>query len=57
MQCNGVCYTDQKADNPVQWMLPYIPTGANLETRAMPLDAIHYDGITELDLHSLYGTM
>lgn len=27
MQCNGVCYSDQKAESPVQWKLPYIPTG------------------------------
>ena len=56
MLCNGVCYSDQKADNPVQWNLPYIPTGRNLETNAMPLDALHADSIKELDLHSLYGT-
>lgn len=56
MQCDGVCYSDQKADNPVQWRLPYIPTGGNLETRALALDALHADGITELDVHSLYGT-
>jgi hypothetical protein len=57
MLCDGVCYSDQKAENPVQWNLPYIPTGGNLETRAMPLDAIHQDGHKELDVHSLYGTM
>lgn len=57
MQCNGVCYSDQKADSPLQWKLPYIPTGQNLETRAMPLDALHSSQLTELDLHSLYGTM
>jgi len=49
MLCDGVCYSDQKAENPVQWNLPYIPTGGNLETRAMPLDAIHQDGHKELD--------
>jgi alpha-glucosidase (family GH31 glycosyl hydrolase) len=27
-----------------------------LETRALPLDAVHKDGVMELDLHSLYGT-
>jgi len=56
MLCNGVCYTDQKANNPVQWNLPYIPTGGNLENKALPLDALHRDGIKELDVHNLYGT-
>lgn len=56
MECNGVCYSDQRAENPLQWNLPYIPTGRSLETRALPLDATHEDGIKELDVHSLYGT-
>jgi hypothetical protein len=57
MLCDGVCYSDQAANKPVQWNLPYIPTGGNLENKAMPLDALHNDGHTELDMHSLYGTM
>jgi alpha-glucosidase len=27
-----------------------------LEIKALPLDAVHKDGVMELDLHSLYGT-
>jgi hypothetical protein len=56
MLCNGVCYSDQSAEKPVQWNLPYIPTGGNLEYRALPLDALHADSVEEIDLHSLYGT-
>lgn len=55
--CNGVCYDDQRAVNPIQWNIPYIPTGGSLETHAIQLDATHTDQVTELDMHSLYGTM
>lgn len=27
-----------------------------METKALPLDATHKDGVMELDVHSLYGT-
>jgi len=54
--CNGPCYWDQTADQPVQQKLKYIPTGRNLEDGAIALDAVHSDGSTELDVHSLYGT-
>jgi len=37
--------------------LKYIPGGTNLEEGSIPLDAIHYGNIEELDAHSLYGTM
>ena len=54
--CNGPCYWDQTADQPVQQKLKYIPSGRNLEEGAIALDAVHSDGSTELDVHSLYGT-
>ena len=31
MLCSGTCYDSQKSAMPVQWKLPYIPTGRNLE--------------------------
>lgn len=37
--------------------LPYIPTGRNLEEKSIALDALHYNNVTELDAHSLFGTM
>lgn len=35
--------------------MPYIPTGRDLETKSISLDAVHYNGRTELDTHSLFG--
>jgi len=29
----------------------------DLQTKSMPLDSVHHGGITELDTHSLFGTM
>jgi len=54
--CEGACFWDQKAEQPVQQKLKYIPTGRNLESGGLPLDVIHADGSEELDVHSLYGT-
>jgi hypothetical protein len=39
--CTGTCYDDQKSETPVQWNLPYIPTGRNLESKSISLDATH----------------
>jgi len=55
--CDGYCYYDQQPQHHVQRNLKYVPTGQNLETNAIALDAVHYDGSLELDAHSLYGTM
>jgi alpha-glucosidase (family GH31 glycosyl hydrolase) len=54
--CDGVCYKNQEAMSPVKNMLPYIPTGRNLETKSIALDARHANGYTELDVHSMFGT-
>lgn len=60
--CNGACYSDQMYGTPTRHKIPYTPTGRNLETKSMPLDAYHPSdpldkNITELDAHSLFGTM
>lgn len=55
--CVGVCYQSQMSANPVKYKLPYIPTGRDLEEKSITLDAMHADGVTELDAHSLFGTM
>jgi hypothetical protein len=62
--CNGVCYESQLSSSPVKDRLPYVPTMRNLETKSLPLDSVHADneemgtmGVTELDAHSLFGTM
>jgi hypothetical protein len=61
--CNGVCYESQLSSSPVKNLLPYVPM-RNLETKSLPLDSVHADNeemmtmsVTELDAHSLFGTM
>ena len=55
--CNGVCYSNQKVAKPVKNMLPYIPTGRDLEGKSISLDAYHKgNNAIELDMHSLFGT-
>lgn len=61
--CHGVCYKSQLASSPSKNKLPYTPTGRNLETKSIPLDAFHNTtfstdlDVTELEAHSLFGTM
>lgn len=55
--CGGVCYPEQAVADPIRSHLPYTPTGRNLEIQSIPLDAYHYDGYLEIDVHSLFGTM
>jgi alpha-glucosidase len=55
--CKGVCYQSQMSTNPVKYKLPYVPTGRDLEEKSISLDALHAGGVTELDAHSLFGTM
>lgn len=60
--CNGPCYTEQLAESPQKHKLPYTPTGRDLETKSIALDAWHNTSdpatvVTELDAHSLFGTM
>ena len=38
-------------------MLPYFPTGRDIEEKSISLDAYHKgNNATELDMHSLFGT-
>lgn len=54
--CDGACYINQQSQNPVLNKLPYLPTGRNLETKSIALDAVHTGGVTELDVHSMFGS-
>lgn len=54
--CDGVCYQNERSANPVINQLPIVPTGRNLETKSIALDAVHKNGWSELDTHSLFGT-
>ncbi len=56
--CSGACKSDQKVENPVKNLLNYQPTGRELETNSMTLDAYHKgNNAIELDMHSLFGTL
>jgi len=53
--CNGACYKDQVAPKQLQDTLKYIPTGRDLSTQSISLEAKHAGGVTEMDAHSLFG--
>jgi alpha-glucosidase (family GH31 glycosyl hydrolase) len=53
--CNGVCSRLQMPTSPVSYKLKYTPSGEDLETKAISLDATHYNGYQQLDAHSLFG--
>ena len=55
--CDGACYPDQLPNSPSKYKLPYYPTGRDLEQKSIQLDVEHSDGFTELDYHSLFGTL
>lgn len=55
--CDGVCYQSQASELQVKKRLFNPPTRRDLETKSIALDAIHEGNITELDAHSLFGTM
>jgi alpha-glucosidase (family GH31 glycosyl hydrolase) len=54
--CGGACNESQKVDPSVQSNLKYLPTGRDLETASMPVDAMQANGYMQLDTHSFYGT-
>ena len=55
--CVGACYADQKKKNSTKFNLPYNPTGRDLNVQSIDIDAMHANNYTELDTHSLIGTM
>lgn len=44
--CDGVCYDSEAAMYPVKTKLEYIPTGRDLESESISLDAKHSNGYT-----------
>ena len=40
-----------------KYKLRYVPTGRDLNAKSLDIDARHDGGVTELDAHSLFGTM
>lgn len=57
--CPGSCDLRQKSNvkHPVKYNLKYVPTGRDLEISSMSLDSLQANGYTQLDTHSLFGTM
>lgn len=61
-RCNGTCFFEQASPSPLKHKIIYTPTGRDLETHSISLDATHKaqfeeNKITELEAHSLYGTL
>ena len=56
--CSGVCSKYDLPDHPIMSKLPYIPTGRNLESKILPLDAYHADSKNTVhETHSVYSTL
>jgi alpha-glucosidase (family GH31 glycosyl hydrolase) len=53
--CNGACYADQVATDPIKYKATYWPTGRDLDIKSLDLDAMHSDGRTELEHHNMYA--
>eukprot|EP00117_Sycon_ciliatum_P020528 scpid86327/ scgid18260/ Lysosomal alpha-glucosidase; Acid maltase len=53
--CNGPCYTNQISPDPVLNNAPYWPTGRDLNSKIIDVDALHHDGSTELEAHNMYA--
>ena len=54
--CNGPCHERHISKYSELDHLVYTPTGKNLEHKSLPIDILHYNGFTQLDAHSYYGT-
>ena len=55
--CSGVCHRSDEVKIPVRSLLPYFPTGRDLNENSISLDAYHKgNDAIELDMHSLFGT-
>lgn len=55
--CVGACYESQKSLTSQKYNMTYIPGGRDLNVQSIDVDATHSNGFTELDMHSLFGTM
>eukprot|EP00347_Sterkiella_histriomuscorum_P006514 403352477 len=55
--CDGLCYDRQKPENQVKNLLPYTPSGADLEVKTASLDGFHINNYLQLDTHSYTGTL
>lgn len=55
--CYGTCDGTDVVDFPISEKLPYTPTGESLETKSISLDVQHFNGMSQLDAHSLFGAL
>lgn len=56
--CNGPCQSDAETySNSIAFNLPYTPTGESLQTKAINLDVQQAQNYTQLDAHSLFGSL
>lgn len=55
--CNGACTPRQRQQRSELDYVTFLPTGRNIEQQSIAVDAVHYDGRTQLDAHSIYGAM
>jgi lysosomal alpha-glucosidase len=53
--CDGACVDSQRTDKSDADFLRYTPTGRSLERKSLPLDIEHYNKMTTLDTHNIYG--
>jgi len=53
--CDGICFSDQAVDNPIQDRLFYTPGSRDLNVKSISIDALHDTGNTEYEVHSTYG--
>ena len=53
--CTGYCKREQAPSDSVLSKLKYIPSDRDLDKKSIAVDAYHYGGIKELDVHSLFG--
>ena len=55
--CHGICNTTEKKEfkNPIQNSLFYVPGSRDLSIKTVSVDAVHVNGVTEFEMHSLYG--
>ena len=53
--CNGPCYTSQVAPDNILNNAPYWPTGRDLNSKIIDVNALHHDGSTELEAHNMWA--
>ena len=53
--CDGACLESQKNPDSVLYSAPYWPTGRNLNSQVIDVDAMHDNKRSELEYHNMYA--